>query len=139
MDVPALIITLLKDNGLTALLLIYLIGERVGPTILNKILPSWRKDREHTRLEALEREKMKASEDRETSDRLFKIAESIVESNGKLNYTLTHISEYLQGQSVLMREISLDIARIYTHLRIDRDNPVANKSIEVNSRKPPAE
>lgn len=130
MDFPTLIVKFLQDQGLSALLLIYLLAERFGPNIVGKLYPVWAAERKHkqslelqAQKETLEERRREEAERKETEDRLFKLVEAVVESNGRLDYTLKHISEYLQGQSVFMREMSLDLARMYTFLRIERDPP----------------
>jgi hypothetical protein len=139
MDVYTDIVKLLTENGLTGLLLIYLIAERIGPPIIKKLYPDWKSSRDRVRTDQLAHDKETREDAKKTENRLFDIAESIVESNGKLNYTLEHMSSFLQGQSVFMREMALDIARIYTHLRIERNDLPIAREVSSDSRKPPHE
>jgi hypothetical protein len=111
-------------------LIIYLLIERFAPGILGKIYPAWMAEKKHQRelaeralAEAAEEKRRAEVERRETEDRLFQLVQAVIGSNERLDFTLKHISEYLQGQSVFMREMSLDLARMYTFLRIERDPP----------------
>jgi len=114
------IIELLTKEGLTAVLLVYLILERIGPSLFNRFFPAYMSERKREKTERFEAQKREFEESKRIENRLFEIAEAVIASNTRLNYTLEHISSYLQGQSVLMREVSLDIARVYAVMRIER-------------------
>lgn len=129
MDIPALIVKFLSGEGLTILVVVYLVLERLGPTVVTKIFPALLSERKRIQAERLESEKRRFEEEKKVENRLFDLVGSMMQSTTKLNYTLETMSSYLQGQSVLMREISLDLARIYTVLKIEREKEVGKPDL----------
>lgn len=89
------------------LLLIYLLADKFGPAIIDRVFPKPHKPT--------------------TEDRLIEVLEKTASSNAKLSQTMDQLQDTMTEHGSVLREISGAVAHLYGYLKLEPPSPAVRR------------